>query len=361
MQIGIIGLPYSGKTTFFQTVSEQEIDPVQLQKKDLFEAVIKVPDERLDYFTDVFNPKKKVNATLTIIDYSIMQKTEQQNSLFPTAFLSKIRLNEALILVVRGFNDESIPHIKDSINIFRDIQILEDELLFSDTFFVENRLEKIEKELMRQKVKDQLIKEKEIMIKWQGYLQDSKPLSDFEHNEEEIKLIKNYQMLTAKPLLIAVNLDESDIEKSEQIISEVRSKIIRQNVRIEPFFAKIEMELMQLAPEEKLELMAEYGLKESALHRLIRSAYDVLGVQSFFTVGEDECRAWTIKKGMTAQEAAGTIHTDFFNKFIRAEVVGYKDFVDCGSFPKCKEKGVFRLEGKEYIPKDGDILHIRHS
>ncbi len=168
-------------------------------------------------------------------------------------------------------------------------------------------------------------------------------------------------MQTAKPLLIAVNLDESDIERSGQIINDIRSKIIRQNLRIEPFFAKIEMELMQLAPDEKLELMTEYGLKESALHRLICSAYDVVGVQSFFTVGEDECRAWTIKKGMNAQEAAGTIHTDFFNKFIRAEVVGYLDFVECGSFPKCKEKGVFRLEGKEYIPKDGDIFHIRHS
>ena len=154
--------------------------------------------------------------------------------------------------------------IKDNINIFRDIQLLEDELLFADTFFVENRLEKIEKELMRQKVKDQLHKEKEIMLKWQCYFQDSKPLSDFEHNEEEIKLIKNYQMLTAKPLLIAVNLDESDIERSEQIINDIRSKIIRQNVRIEPFFAKIEMELMKLAPDEKLELMTEYGLKESA-------------------------------------------------------------------------------------------------
>jgi len=166
MQIGKKGLPYSGKTTFFQTVSEQEkeIDPMQLQKKDIFEAVIKVPDERLDYFTEVFNPKKKVNARVSIMDYSIMQKSEHQNTLFSTAFLSKICLNDALILVVRGFEDESILHLKDYINIFRDIQLLEDELLFADTFFVENRLEKIEKELMRQKVKDQLLKEKEIML-----------------------------------------------------------------------------------------------------------------------------------------------------------------------------------------------------
>lgn len=361
MQIGIVGLPYSGKTTFFQTLSEQEIDPLQLQKKDTFEAVIKVPDERLDYLTQIFNPKKKVNATLSVLDYSIVQKSEQTNSFFPTALISKIRLNDALILVVRGFQDESVPNAHDSIDIYRDIQILEDELLFADTFFVENRLEKLEKEIMRQKTKDQLLKEKEIMLKWQGYLQENKALSDFEHSAEEIKLIKNYQMLSAKPLLVAVNLDESDIPQSEDIVSELRKKISRQNIRIEPFFAKIEMELMQLEPEEKNELMTEFGLKESALNRLIKSAYDVLGVQSFFTVGEDECRAWTIKKGMNAQEAAGAIHTDFYNKFIRAEVVAFGDFRECGSFAKCKEKGLFRLEGKEYLLKDGDIMHVRHS
>ena len=179
--------------------------------------------------------------------------------------------------------------------------------------------------------------------------------------EDELKLVKNYQPLTAKPLLIAVNFDENDIENLNQMINDIKSKIIGKNVRIEPFFAKIEMELVQLEADEKKIFMAEYGIKESALSRLIRSAYDLLGLQSFFTVGEDECRAWTIHKGYTAQQAAGVIHTDFYNRFIRAEVVSYDDFIKYGSFAACKEHGVFRLEGKDYIVRDGDILHVRHG
>jgi ribosome-binding ATPase YchF (GTP1/OBG family) len=214
---------------------------------------------------------------------------------------------------------------------------------------------------MKAKNKDMMIKEKEYIQRWSEALQNETPLRDLDMSEDEMRYARNYQPLSAKPLLIALNLDENDIKKSDEIVESVRSKFSGKNVKIEPFFAKIEIELSQLSPDEKEMFMGEYGLTESALSRLIRSAYDLLGLQSFFTVGEDECRAWTIKKGMTAQEAAGVIHTDFYNKFIRAEVVGYHDFIECGSFAKCKEKGHFRLEGKEYIVKDGDILHVRHG
>jgi ribosome-binding ATPase YchF (GTP1/OBG family) len=187
------------------------------------------------------------------------------------------------------------------------------------------------------------------------------PLRELDFTEEEQKYLKNYQLLTTKPLLIALNLSENDVKNADKIVADVKSKITKKNISIEPFFAKIEMELSNMDAEDKIIFMEEYGLKDSPLDRMIRSAYKLLGLQSFFTVGEDETRAWTIRKGMNAQQAAGSIHTDFYNKFIRAEVVSYNDFVTHGSINKCKDNGCFRLEGKEYICQDGDILNIRHG
>lgn len=361
MQIGIVGLPYSGKTTFFQTLTETHIDPNALQKKDVNQAIIKVPDERLDKLTEIFNPKRKVNATIEIVDLVGVQKPEPGHSAFSTLFLSKVRTNDALIHVVRGFVDQSVPHIEGTIDLLRDIKTFEEELIFSDMAFVESKLEKLEKDIQKQKTKDQAMKEMAIIKKWNEVLSEGNPLRDLEFDAEGQKLIKNYQLLSAKPLLLALNLNEADIPNKNDIVEKVRNNFFGKNIRIEPFFAKIEMELSQLSEDEKAIFMGEYGLEDSAISRLIRSAYDLLGSQSFFTVGEDECRAWTIQKGMTAQESAGVIHTDFYNKFIRAEVVHYKEFLECGSFAKCKEKGYFRLEGKEYIVKDGDIMHIRHG
>jgi len=243
----------------------------------------------------------------------------------------------------------------------RDISIMDDELLLTDLAFVENRLEKLEKDMMKQKNKDDVKKEIDVMKRWYEALEKNIPLRELDFSEDEQKYLKNYQPLTVKPLLIAVNMSEANVSESEKIISDIRNQVKGNKVQVEPFFAKIELELSQLSDEEKSVFMEEYGLKDSPLDRMIRSAYHLLGLQSFFTVGEDETRAWTIKKGMTAQEAAGVIHTDFYNKFIRAEVVGYNDFIDAGSLVKCKEKGLLRLEGKEYICLDGDILNIRHG
>lgn len=361
MQIGIVGLPYSGKTTFFQTLTETLLDPEQLQKRDSNQAIIKVQDERLDKLTAIFNPKKKINATIEIVDLVGLQKGDHSSSTFSTNFISKVKTNDALIHVVRGFRDENVPHVEGDIDMVRDIRTLEEEFLLADMAFVENRFEKIEKDLKKPKAKEVAAKEKVVMEKWNEALQNETPLRQLDMNDDDKHFVKNYQPLTAKPLLIALNLDEDDISKSNEIVKEINSKIDMKNVKIEPFFAKIEMELMNLPEDEKAVFMEEYGLTESALSRLIRSAYDLLGLQSFFTVGEDECRAWTIRKGNNAQEAAGTIHTDFFNKFIRAEVVDFEEFMKNGSFPKCKENGVFRLEGKEYVVKNGDILHVRHG
>ncbi len=361
MQIGIVGLPYSGKTTFFQTLTETHLDTNALQKRDANIAVVKVIDDRLDKLTAIFNPKKKINATIEIVDMVGLQKGDHSSQSFTANFLSKVKTNDAIIHVVRGFSDDSISHVDGSIDILRDIKTLEEEFFLADMSFIENRLEKLEKEALKPKNKELALKEKEVMLKWNKSLQNEIPLRDIEMTEDELKYVKNYQPLSAKPLLLAINLDEKDINNSDAIVKSISEKITGKNIRIEPFYVKIEMELVALNDEEKQMFMEEYGIKESALARLIRSAYSLLGLQSFFTVGEDECRAWTINKGDNAQAAAGTIHTDFFNKFIRAEVVSYNDFIKYETFAKCKENAVFRLEGKEYIVNDGDILHVRHG
>ncbi|MFP4529392.1 MAG: redox-regulated ATPase YchF [Candidatus Kapaibacterium sp.] len=361
MQIGIVGLPYSGKTTLFQTITETAIDANAAQKRDANIAMVKVPDERLDKLTDMFNPKKKVNATIEIVDMAGVHKSDSGGPLFSSHFLGRVRTNDALLHVVRGFHDEAVPHVEGTLDLVRDIRTFEDELLFTDMAFLEGRVEKLGLDIQKGRSREEAKRELEVMKRWSEAAQNEQPLRELDFGDIEQKYVKNYQPLTAKPLLIALNLDESDVENTGKILEDVRSKITGKSINIEPFFAKIEMELSQLEGEEKEMFMEEYGLTESPLSRLIRSAYDLLGLQSFFTVGEDECRAWTIKKGMTAQEAAGVIHTDFYNKFIRAEVVNYEDYVAAGSMAACKDQGLLRLEGKEYIVRDGDILNIRHG
>lgn len=360
MQIGIVGLPYSGKTTFFQTLTESQLDPNALQKRDANIAIVKVEDKRLDEFTEIFQPKRKVNATIEIVDMAGITKGETAGSSITTQFLGKVKTNDALIHVVRGFMNEAIPLEDPSVDMVRDIKMLEDEFIFADLAFVEGRMDKLAKDIQRTQREDAK-RELECMKRWNAHLEDGKPLRTMIFQPEDDRYLKNYQPLSAKPLLIALNISEDDLVNAKNIVEDVRKEINWENVIIEPFSAKIEMELMQLAPDEKAMFMEEYGLKESALARLVRSAYSLLGLKSFFTVGEDECRAWTIRDGMTAQDAAGVIHTDFHDKFIRAEVVSYKDFMANGSFAKCKEAGVFRLEGKEYVVCDGDILHVRHG
>jgi len=359
MQIAIVGLPHSGKTTLFQTITNSFIDESTYQKKEENKAIVKVPDKRLDLLSDMFKPKKTTYATIEIVDLAGQQKVEGKNP-FTDNFLSKVKNNDALLHVVRGFRDDTYPFEDRSVNLERDIDTLETEFILSDMTIFETRVERLTKQI--QKINnDEAKKELSIVSQWLEALQNNIPLRNLDFSEEEKKYLKIFQPLTAKPLLIALNLEETKVQESEKIVKDLTNKYNSKNLKISAFFAKIEMELAQLPEEEAKVFMNDYGIKESALNRLIADAYDLLGLQSFFTVGEDECRAWTIKKGYTAQEAAAVIHSDFYNTFIRAETVGYDDFIACGSFAKCKEKGLFRLEGKEYIVKDGDILSIRHS
>ncbi len=360
MQIGIVGLPFTGKSTLFQTITKTLLDPNELTKSEAHQAMIKVPDGRLDKLTEIFIPKKKVNATIEVVDVVGLQKGDSGSTQFTGNFLGKVKTNDALVQVVRLFDNPAVPHPDGSINMMRDINSFETEFILSDLAIVEKRIDSIKKQILKTQ-DDNLKRELPVLEKCYEILQTEKPLRDANLNKDELHILKTYQLLSVKPMLIALNFDESQIKDTGKYLEELVKNKLRPNTKALSFFGQIEKEMADLPEEDASVFMSDYGITESALDKLIREAYDLLGLQSFLTAGEDECRAWTIKKGMTAQEAAGEIHTDFFKKFIRAEVVAYEDFIGTGSFAKAKELGKWRLEGKEYIVKDGDIISVRHS
>ena len=326
MQIGLVGLQYSGKSTLFNILSETDSSNQNIGGEKATIEVVKVPDERLEKLTEIFHPKKVVHATIEVYDIPGLRTGDDGKLRISNAFLNEVKNNDALFYVVRQFEDESVPHPMNTVNPIADLAFLENEFLFHDMAFLENRIEKIRKEVM--KTKDEKLKR---------------------------------ELLTLKKLVIAINFDDNSIGRTTETVSEIKDLIKDENVEVIPFYAKLESELSKLDDEDKKMFMEDYGITESALSKILRSSYKALGLHSFFTVGEDENRAWTIKKNFTAQDSAGVIHTDFYNKFIRAEVVAYDEFINHGSFAKCKEAGVWRLEGKDYIVQDGDIINIRHS
>ena len=360
MQIGIVGLPQSGKSTLFQTITKTHLDPAAMAKIETHQAVIKVPDARLDKLTEIFNPKKKTSATIEVLDVVGLQKGDSGSTQFTSNFLGKVKNNDALIQVVRLFKNELVPHPDGSVNMMRDINNFETEFILSDLAIVEKRIETVKKQVQKTQ-DDKLKRELPVLEKCYEILQQEQPLRDSHLTDEELKILSSFQLLSVKPMLIALNLDESQVNETSKYLDELVKKKLSTHTKALFFFGKIEQEMSELPEKEAQIFMNEYGIKESALNSIIREAYNLLGLQSFFTCGDTECRAWTIKKGSTAQEAAGEIHTDFYNKFIRAETVGYDDFITAGAFAKAKEQGTWRLEGKEYIVKDGDIMIIRHG
>lgn len=354
MQIGLIGLQNSGKTTLFKTLAEGS-SGVESNR-----AMVKVPDDRLDELTGLFNPKKQVNATLEVVDIPGLQVGDDGKIKITSDFLTKVKNNDLLMHVVREFPNDSVSHPEGRIDPLADIEFLEMEFLLADLAMVENRIEKLKKELMKTKT-DKLMKELGVFETFKDHLENEKPLCSLIIDENDLKLLSGFQFLTLKPMVLGINFSDESKDKVSPLMASVKSKFPSFENEIVPFFAQFEMELSQLSEEEAEAFKEDLGITESALTRILRTSYELLGLQSFFTVGEDECRAWTIKRGYTAQQSAGVIHSDFFNKFIRAEVVHYSDYISHGSFAKCKEAGVWRLEGKEYIVKDGDILNIRHS
>ncbi len=361
MQLGIVGLPFSGKSTLFQAITKTHLDAAAIGKTEAHLGVVKVPDERLDRCTALFSPKSTVHASIEFVDVAGLQKGASGTAQFTTSFLSAVKSNDALIQVVRLFSNDAVPHPDGSIDPLRDVTTLETEFILADMAVVESRVEKIHRQIGRGN-DEQIKKELPVLEKCLTLLQQEKPLRNEDLSPEELHILKTYQLLSLKPMLIALSLDESQQPIMEEEVCRVAAAKAGLRTRVVAFFGKIDMEISELSGDEARVFLDEYGIKESALDTLIREAYALQGLQSFLTVGEDECRAWTIRIGMSAQEAAGVIHSDFVNKFIRAEVVHYDDFIAAeGSFAKAKAAGHWRLEGKNYVVKDGDILNIRHG
>jgi len=319
-----------------------------------------VPDERLDKLTALFNPRKHVPATVEFADIAGVggARTGAQALLDVAPF----RNADALLHVVRMFRDPSVPHPAGSIDPARDVRTMEDEVILADLGVVERRLERLERDLKKGN-NPELSKEKDILLRCRTALEEGKPLRALELTGEDAKRLRGFQFLSAKPLLIVLNLDEADLPKADGAIAlaGLEAFIAGANTRAVPICAKIELEIAQLDPEDAAAFMADLGLRESGLDRVIRASYDLLGYISFFTVGEDENRAWSIPRHTSAVLAAGEIHSDISRGFIRAEVVTYEALIARGTLAACRDRGELRLEGKEYVVQDGDVINFRHA
>jgi GTP-binding protein YchF len=357
MKTAIIGLPMTGKTSLF-TILTGVHQETRIGSTAAKTGVTKVPDPRLEELARLFEPPKVTHATVEYVDMPSISK----ESLRDPAYVASLRVVDAFAHVLRVFEDETIPHEKGSVSPLRDLEDVDMELLLSDLVVVEKRLERLEKD--RKKIKSpELDREFDLLQKCKAQLEANSPLRQLGLDAEEEKRIRGFQFLSQKPMLYVLNLGESEAGKLHQREEEHRHGTLAGHAQtaVTAICGKIEAELAELPPEEQKEYLASYGLAESGLERLISATYSLLGLMSFLTAGETEVRAWTIPQNSTAIKAAGAIHSDFEKKFIRAEVVNWKSLVEFGGYPGVRERGLLRLEGKEYIVKDGDVLVIRHG
>ncbi len=363
LRAGFIGFPSSGKTTLFQLMtSAREAPRAAHGKGDANVGVSRVPDERLDRLTALFNPRKHVPATVEFVDIAIAGTGRGSGSAQALLDVAPYRNADALVHVVRAFHDESIPHPKGSVNPARDAREMEEELILADLGLVERRLERLEKDL-KKGANPELRKEQDVLQRCRTQLEEGRPLRALELGHEDAKRLRGFQLLSAKPLLLLLNVDESDLAQADQAVARAGLSAILSGgaTRAVPVCAKIELEIAQLEAADAAAFMADLGLHESGLDRVIRASYDLLGYISFFTVGEDVCRAWSIPRGTPAQLAAGEIHSDIARGFIRAEVVPYDRLLARGSLAACKEHAELRLEGKDYVVQDGDVINFRFA
>jgi len=353
MKVGIVGFAGSGKTTVFNTLTglSAEVGSYSSRHGRVNLGIIKVPDERVDRLAKIYNPKRKVYAEINFVDFAGPEGGATKgaaSSLDPRA-VQDMREVEALVHVVRGFDNPMLSIAPDPV---RDINNFEVELILSDLVPTEKRLERFKKEKGNER-------EKEVIEKCHAQLEAEKALRYLDLSDEEWKLVAGFRFLSQKPILLLLNLSEADISRGapEEVVRLAESK----NLKLITMCGKAEMEIAELEPEEQGEFLRDLGISEPARDRFIRAAYQLLDLISFLTVGEDECRAWTIKRGTSAHRAAGKVHSDIERGFIRAEVVTYEDLINCGSEAKCREAGKLRLEGKDYIVQDGDVIHFRFN
>jgi GTP-binding protein YchF len=361
LRAGLIGFPASGKTALFQLLTSAREAPRPSGKQEANVGVSRVPDDRLDRLTDLFHPKKHVPATVEFADMGGTGGVRAGAAALLD--VAAFRNADALLHVVRMFRDPSVPHASGSIDPARDVRTMEDELILADLGVVERRLERLERDLKKAGNNAELKKELELLQQCKTTLEDGRALRSLDLSGDQLKMLRGFQFLSAKPLLLVLNLDEADLPQAGRAVelAGLQDFVSGARTRAVPICAKIELEIAQLEDADARTFMADLGLAESGLDRVIRASYDLLGYISFFTVGEDENRAWSIPRGTNAQNAAGEIHTDIQRGFIRAEVVRYDHLLARGSIAACREHGELRLEGKEYIVVDGDVINFRHA
>jgi len=358
MEIGIVGLPHSGKRTLFSTLLvHKSADNAFKPKREMDRGVIRVLDTRLDKLTNIFHPKKQVNATIEYLLVPGLETEKKKQTGLPAQFLANLRNVDAILLMARAFENENYPHPLGRVDTKKDIAFANSEFMFSDLYIAESRIERLEKQLKRSPNDDDR-KELSALLRCKHWLEQENPLRGMEKTEDEKKRLRGFQFLSDKPILTVVNIEEKDLPRTQDILAGFQD-LCSPTSQVTALCAVIEKEISELDPKDQQEFLEDLGIAEPALPLLIRKCYELLGLISFFTVGEDECRAWTLRKGSSAQTAAGVIHTDLEHGFIRAAVVSFDELVEQGSLAQCKTKGILRLEGKDYLVKDGDVIEIR--
>jgi hypothetical protein len=362
MQIGIIGLPLSGKTTIFNALTRGHADVANFAsgKLQVHTASVQVPDTRINVLTKMFNPRKTIYAQVVYNDIAGLARGIGEKGGMDGNLLNQIVQNDAIVHVVRAFSDDNVPHLEGSVDPARDLAMLDTELILSDLGVVERRIERLKTSLGKggttPQEREAFQKELAQLERFQTTLEGGGLLRDLDLSATELKPLRSLALTTLKPTLVVLNADEKN---ADTVLASI--PYAHKHTQIVVLQGKIEMELAQMADEEAQMFLADFGISEPSLPRVIHLSYQLLGLQSFFTVGEDEVRAWTIPVGATAVEAAGAIHTDLAKGFVRAEVVSYDNLIKSGGMTEAKTHGVLRLEGKEYMVKDGDIVHIRSS
>jgi GTP-binding protein YchF len=362
MKLGIVGLPNVGKSTLFNAITKAkaEVANYPFCTIDPNVGVVEVPDKRLDFLEKIYNPKKKIPAVIEFVDIAGLVKGASKGEGLGNQFLAHIRETSAIVHIVRCFESKSITHIMGNVDPLRDIEIIDMELILADIESLSKRLERLQKAVRLNDKKT--LAEKELVIKIKTHLEAGNPARTLKLENDERILLRDFFLITAKPVVYVCNISESDLPAMENNYTKiVIEKAKQEHTQAIPICTKIESELTELSKNDREIFLKDLGLKEPGLNRLITAGYGLLGLETFFTAGEMEVRAWTIKKGSLAPQAAGVIHSDFERGFIRAEVMNFDDLFKLGNEKAVKDAGLLRSEGKEYIVKDGDIIEFRFN